>query len=239
MNQSLSPFRQPGEIGFALGSLGFAMGSDWVRNGFEMASEWLCSGFNAPKLALDTNMAAFHGWDNKQVNFISSDSLEWEGVRALVRRFISTSAGDAELEKTAPSIDRPAIERSLAEAGEGMAYLRASSGPQPSGKSAIRVNLNGLPNVTVSVQKLHIEGAALEPREIFDLIGFRDRAADAKSSLTAAAERFPLLAARAHAIGDFRDLLRTVEGKIQADGTVLDSASPHLNRIRREIEKQK
>ena len=30
-----------------------------------------------------------------------------------------------------------------------------------------------------------------------------------------------------------------MEGKIQADGTVLDSASPHLNRIRREIEKQK
>jgi len=44
----------------------------------------------------------------KQVNFISSDSLEWEGVRALVRRYISTSAGAAELEKTAPSTDRAA-----------------------------------------------------------------------------------------------------------------------------------
>jgi len=42
------------------------------------------------------------------VNFISSDSLEWEGVRALVRRYISTSAGAAELEKTAPSTDRAA-----------------------------------------------------------------------------------------------------------------------------------
>jgi DNA mismatch repair protein MutS2 len=174
------------------------------------------------------------------VNFISSESLEWENVRALVRRFMATSAGDAELEKTAPSIDRPAIERSLAEVGEGMAYLRDAAAPQASGKgAAIRVNLNGLPNVTISVQKLRIEGAALEPREIFDLIGFLDRAADAKSFLMAAVERFPLLAARAAAIGDFRDLLRTVEGKIQADGTVLDSASPHLNRLRREIEKQK
>jgi len=34
-------------------------------------------------------------------------------------------------------------------------------------------------------------------------------------------------------------LLKEVEGKIQADGTVLDSASPHLHRLRREIEKQK
>ena len=44
---------------------------------------------------------------------------------------------------------------------------------------------------------------------------------------------------RAQGIGDFRPLLKEVEGKIQADGTVLDSASPHLHRLRREIEKQK
>ena len=105
--------------------------------------------------------------------------------------------------------------------------------------SAIRINLNGLPDITVTIQKLHIEGAALEPREIFDLIAFLDRAADAASFLAVAPERFPLLAKRAAGIGDFRPLLKEVEGKIQADGTVLDSASPHLHRLRREIEKQK
>jgi DNA mismatch repair protein MutS2 len=174
------------------------------------------------------------------MNFTSSEALEWEHVLSLVRRYMATSAGDAELGKVTPSIDRAATELALAEAGEGMAYLRAAGSPQAAGKgAAIRVNLNGMPNVTVSVQKLHIEGAALEPKEIFDLIGFLDRAADAKSFLTAAVERFPLLAARAQGIGDFRDLLRSIEGKIQADGTVLDHASPHLNRIRREIEKQK
>lgn len=175
------------------------------------------------------------------MNFTSADSLEFEHVRALVRRYIATSAGDAELTAIAPSIDGEAIQRALAETGEGMAYLRAAASPQAStGKgAAIKVNLNGLPNVTVSVQKLHIEGAALEPREIFDLIAFLDRAADAKSFLTAASERFPLLGARARGIGDFRDLLRSLEGKIQADGTVLDNASPHLHRLRREVEKQK
>lgn len=179
------------------------------------------------------------------MNPISSDSLEWLHVRDLVKRYLATSAGDALLEAVEPSIassaaDRSAIEHALAEAGEGMAYLRAAAGPQTGGQgAAIRVNLNGLPNVTVAAQKLRIEGASLDPREIFDLIAFLDRAADAKSFLTAATERFPLLAARAAGIGDFRDVLRTVEGKIQADGTVLDHASPHLNRIRREIERQK
>ncbi len=167
----------------------------------------------------------------------SSEALEWEQVRALVKRYIATSAGDAELSLLAPSDDRAAVERALAETGEAIAYLRASASPGAGG--AIRVNLNGLPNVSQSVQKLRILGTALEPREIFDLIAFLDRAADARSYLTAAAERFPRLAARAEGIGDFRNLLKEVDGKIQGDGAVLDSASPHLNRLRREIEKQK
>ncbi len=171
------------------------------------------------------------------MKFTSPEALEWEQVRALVKRYICTSAGDAELALIEPSEDRAVVEQSLAEVGEALAYLRASASPGAGG--AIRVNLNGLPNVSVSVQKLRIEGTALEPREIFDLIAFLDRAADARSFLTAAAERFPLLAARAEGIGDFRGLLKEVDGKIQADGTVLDSASPHLNRLRREIEKQK
>jgi len=174
------------------------------------------------------------------VKFTSSDALEFEQIRALVKRYMATSAGDAELARVAPSDDREAVVRSLAETGEAMGYLRAAAAPQPAGQgAAIRVNLNGVPNVSVAVQKLHIEGAALEPREIFDLIAFLDRAADAKSYLTAAGERFPLLAARAAGIGDFRSLLKEIDGRILADGTVLDSASPHLHRIRREIEKQK
>jgi DNA mismatch repair protein MutS2 len=170
----------------------------------------------------------------------SLTALEWEQARALVARYIGGPLGAAELARVAPSSDRRQIESALAEAGEAIQYLRAASAPQASGQgAAIRLNLNGLPDVTISIQKLHIEGAALEPREIFDLIAFLDRAADAASFLNAAGERFPLLALRARGIGDFRPLLKEVEGKIQGDGTVLDSASPHLNRLRREIEKQK
>lgn len=166
--------------------------------------------------------------------FTGLDALEWDQVHALVARGIASPAGAIEMEGVAPSIDSERIEHDLAETGEAMEFLRAAS----QGK-AIRVNLNGLPDVAKSVQKLRIEGAALEPREIFDLILFLDRAADAKSSLAAAAERFPRLAIYASRIGDFREVLREVSGKIQADGSVLDSASPHLNRIRRDIEKQK
>jgi len=175
-----------------------------------------------------------------EVSVNSEAALEWEPVRALITRYIGGPLGAAELAKVAPSSNREEVEPALAEAGEAIRYLRAASAPQPAGQgAAIRINLNGLPDITIFIQKLHIEGAALEPREIFDLIGFLDRAADAASFLNAAGERFPLLARRARGIGDFRPLLREVEGKIQGDGTVLDSASPHLHRLRRDVERQK
>ncbi len=175
-----------------------------------------------------------------EVNLKGEVALEWEQVVALVSRYIGGPLGAAELAKIAPSANREAVEAALAEAGQAIQYLRAASAPQPAGQgAAIRIHLNGLPDVAVFIQKLHIEGAALEPREIFDLIGFLDRAADAASFLNAAGERFPLLARRAQGIGDFRPLLKEIEGKIQGDGTVLDSASPHLHRLRKDVEKQK
>ena len=135
-----------------------------------------------------------------------ASALEWAHVIALVKRYIATAAGDLELAQVAPSTDRAGIEQSLAEAGEAMVYQR----------TAIRVNLNGVPNVTAAVQKLRIEGAGLEPREIFDLIAFLDRAADAKSLLAAAAERFPLLGARAR--GDRRFPQVTARDRRQDSG---------------------
>ena len=89
------------------------------------------------------------------------------------------------------------------------------------------------------MQKLRIEGASLEPREIFDLFSLLDRGADAKSVLTAAAGRFPRLGLRGQSIGDFRGLLQDLEGKILPDGTVADHASVALARLRRDMERQK
>jgi DNA mismatch repair protein MutS2 len=169
----------------------------------------------------------------------SSEALAFPQVVALIRRYISTAAGAAALELVTPSSDQPAVEQALAETREGIQYLRAASNPAAGSGSAIRVNLGGVPDITRAVQKLAIEGASLDPGEIYNLIAFLDRAADARSLLTASPERFPLLARLADAIADFRELLKAVQGKVLPDGTVPDSASPHLNRLRREVEKQK
>jgi len=151
-----------------------------------------------------------------EVQQTSAPTLEYEALRALVGRFISSPLGARELAKMQPSVDRAELESALAETGEALGYLRTAARPQPGQK-----------------------GAALEARELFDVILLLDRAADAKSNLSAAAERFPLLGRRAATIGEFRELVKSLDGKILPDGSVADSASVLLGRLRRDIDRQK
>ncbi len=170
----------------------------------------------------------------------SAEVLEYEPLRQLVGRYLSSPMGRRELEKVEPYTDRARLTEDLAETGEAIGYLRIAARPQPAARgAAIRIDFGGLPDLEASVHKLRIEGASLEPKEIFDVFLLLDRAADAKSVLTAAAERFPRLGRRAQTIGDFRALLKDLEGKILPDGTVADHASVALARVRRDIERQK
>jgi len=170
----------------------------------------------------------------------SAEVLEFEPLRQLLARYVASPLGRRELEKVQPHTDRARLEEDLAEAGEATQYLRAAARPQPAARgAAIRIDFGGLPDVEEAVHKLRIEGASLEPREISGVLTLLDRGADAKSLLTAAAERFPRLGRRAQTIGDFRSLLEDLEGKILPDGSVADHASVALARLRRDIERQK
>ena len=147
------------------------------------------------------------------MQYTSSETLEFEALRNLIGRYIASPLGKGELAKMHPGTDRAVLEEILAETAEGIGYLRSASQPQPAGRgAAIRINFSQLPDLTQTIYKLKIEGAALDSRELFDVISLLDRAADTKSVLTATAERFPRLGARAATIGDFRPLLRDLEG---------------------------
>jgi DNA mismatch repair protein MutS2 len=170
----------------------------------------------------------------------SVEILEYDPLREVLGRYVFSPMGRRELEKVQPHTDRERLTEDLEEAGEAIGYLRIAARPQPAARgAAIRIDFSGLPDLAAAVNKLRIEGASLDPKEIFDVFLLLDRAADAKSVLTAAAERFPKLGRRAQSIGDFRALLKDLEGKILPDGTVSDHASVALARVRRDIERQK
>ncbi len=166
--------------------------------------------------------------------------LEFEALRQVVGRYIGSAMGRAQLDLVAPSTDQSRIESELAEAAEAIEFLRSAAQPLPGQRgAAIRISFNGLPDLTLTAEKLRIEGATLEPRELFDLIVLLDRAADARSILNSVADRLPLLGARGAAIGDFRPLLSEIEGKVLPDGSIADNASVALQRLRRDITRQK
>src|SRR5205814_2420484 len=170
----------------------------------------------------------------------SADVLEFEALRELLRRYIASPLGGAELDKVQPHTNREQLEEELADAEEATQYLRAASKPQPAARgAAIRINFSSIPDLTPTVHKLRIEGAVLEPKEISDVLAFLDRASDARSILQSVAERFPRLGVRAQSIGEFRTLLNDLSGKIGPDGSVPDHASVALGRLRRDIERQK
>jgi len=170
----------------------------------------------------------------------SAGVLEFEALRELLARYIASPLGRAELEKMQPRTDRRVLEEELADAEEAAQYLRAASRPHPAGRgAAIRINFTSIPDLTDTVHKLRIEGATLDPKEISDVLGFLDRAADARSILQSVTERFPRLGSRSQSIGEFRALLNDLAGKIAPDGSVPDHASVALGRLRRDIERQK
>jgi DNA mismatch repair protein MutS2 len=166
--------------------------------------------------------------------------LEFDSLRELLGRYVRSALGAAELGAVAPGSDRPAIEAALADAAEAIAYLRTSSQPQPASRgAAIRVRFSEIDDPAGAIARLRIEGATLEPREIFEVGRLLDLASEARSILLAARERFPRLGSYGAALADLRDLANDLRGKILPDGSVADDASVALGRLRRDVERQR
>jgi DNA mismatch repair protein MutS2 len=166
--------------------------------------------------------------------------LEFDSLRELLGRYVRSALGGAELAKVAPGSDRPAIEAALADAAEAIAYLRTSSQPQPASRgAAIRVRFSEIDDPAGAIARLRIEGATLEPQEIFEVGRLLDLASEARSILLAARERFPRLGSYGAALADLRDVANDLRGKILPDGGVADDASVALGRLRRDVERQR
>ena len=169
----------------------------------------------------------------------SADLLEFESLRQLVGRFVRSALGKAEIEKLAPHLDRAALEESLADAAEAMAYVDASRQPQAAARgAAFRVRFDSIPDISAALPLLRIEGAVLEPQQILDLTRLLEQAGEIRAALNLAAPKYKRLGSRAAAMLDPRSILRELGGKILPDATLSDDASVALHRLRRDIERQ-
>jgi DNA mismatch repair protein MutS2 len=161
--------------------------------------------------------------------------LEFDALRALLGRYVRSTLGRDELARVLPSSDRTFVENALAEAAEGIDYLRGASQPQ---SKITRITFLDSGDPGEALKRLRIEGASLDGQEIFELTRWLELAAEARAVLAGTGARFPRLAAYGSAIADLRNLARELTGKILPDGSLADHASVALGRLRRDIEKQ-
>jgi DNA mismatch repair protein MutS2 len=155
----------------------------------------------------------------------AQDVLEFDKLRELLRQRTTCAPGHRHIDALAPSIDRTALDAQFAVIREAREWLR----------SGRELGFGGLADPQSWLDRIEGLGAALEPREFLDAASLLDTAAWLKPQFKEDAAKFPLLAARAASVGDFRELLAAIRRAILPNGEISDDASPALRRIRASV----
>jgi DNA mismatch repair protein MutS2 len=161
-------------------------------------------------------------------------ALEWDRFLDLLETYAVSTMGRAWLRALAPSADIAWLEREHSLVQE-MRLLLAEG---------VRPSLAGLSDPTQLLAKARLPGTALEPAEIRTLVAVADAIVAWTAILATPPERIrtqlpglneltePLLQS------GLSELTVSIQAKLLPDGTLADTASAELSRIRREIDRQ-
>ncbi|HEX5704236.1 MAG TPA: Smr/MutS family protein [Pyrinomonadaceae bacterium] len=152
--------------------------------------------------------------------------LEFDQLRQLVRRHAQTDMGRARVADLEPFDDLEPLRHALTELGEAIS-LRARGA---------RFSFDGVADPSESIARLKIEGAALEPLAMLDLVRLCNSALDARNAILAEREDSPTLFDTVAALSpDLKQLATAITKKILPNGELDDRASPELARIRHDV----
>jgi DNA mismatch repair protein MutS2 len=160
-------------------------------------------------------------------------ALEWEPLLALVAGFAASPVGRNAILDLRPSTDEEWI-RSQHQLTDELRQVLAEQVSIPCG---------GLFDATQLAAKAQIPGAALEGAELQAIARLANDVAAWQALLQSPparlAGKLPGLSSLSAALtSSLKPLAETIERTIQPDGSLADNASPELNRIRREQERQ-
>ncbi len=161
-----------------------------------------------------------------QMNPQSFAILEFDQLRQLVRRHAQTDIGRARVDAFSPFDQFDELSRALEETSEAI-ELRSRG---------VSFSFADVTDTTESIARLKIEGAALEPLAILDLVRLINTALDARSAFLAERENcsnlFDIVAALS---ADLKKLSGAIAKKLLPSGELDDRASPQLARLRHDI----
>ncbi len=155
-------------------------------------------------------------------------TLEFDQLRALIRRGAQTSMGRAQVDALAPLGSLEDLQKALAASAECV-QLR---------KRGATWSFSELMDPTEAIARLRVQGTSLEPITILELARLCEQVMSARAAVMAEKEESPVLAEVVAGLPrELNSISARVANKILPSGDLDDRASPELARIRHEITK--
>lgn len=155
----------------------------------------------------------------------AEEILEFEKLRELLRGRSTCAPGKRALDALQFSRDRARLEKGFALIREAREWLRAGK----------ELGFGALADPEIWLAKIEGPGTVLEAGEFLDVASLLETASWLRQQFREDEDKFPLLAARAESVIDFRDVLGLIRRAILPTGEISDDASPELRKIRANI----
>jgi DNA mismatch repair protein MutS2 len=153
------------------------------------------------------------------------DVLEFDKLLELLRQRTTCAPGRRFVDGLQPGMDRAAITAAFALIREAREWLRA----------ARELGFGALADPQNWLERIEGPGMVLEAREFLDAATLLETAGWLRQQFREEETKFPLLAARAAALSEFKDLLAVIRRSVLPNGEISDDASPALRRVRASI----
>src|ERR1700676_3348994 len=153
------------------------------------------------------------------------DVLEFDKLLELLRQRTTCAPGRRFVDGFQPGMDRAAITAAFALIREAREWLRAVR----------ELGFGGLADPQNWLERIEGPGMVLEAREFLDAATLLETAAWLRQQFREEEIKFPLLAAHAAALSEFKDLLAVIRRSVLPNGEISDDASPALRKIRASI----
>ena len=152
--------------------------------------------------------------------------LEYDKIRALLKKYTASQLGTARVDTLAPSTDVNKVRYLLTLCSEAKTFHEEHGG----------IPLNGLKDIRASLTHAAKVGALLNAEELLDVRKVAQIPADIHRTFEKRdREEFPNLFAIVDALPVFPELVEAIRYCIDAEGILLDRASPELRAIRRKL----
>ena len=150
--------------------------------------------------------------------------LEFDKLRELLRLRTTCAPGRRRVNDLEPKTDREALQREFALIREAREWLRGGE-----------LGFGGLADPERWLEQLEGAGTVLEAKDFLDAGSLLETSTWLKQQFRKESANYPLLSAKAMALGDFRELQAAIRRSILPNGEISDDASSTLRRIRASI----